>query len=319
MEMSSSSNAETTGAPEVTVVIPTTDRWAFLDIAIRAVRMQQDVRAEIVVVVDEPGTSDVEALERYRADGVRVVANAVPQGVAHARNLGIDEARGEWVAFLDDDDIWAPGKLRGQLAAARELDAGFAWSSAVVLERDLVLRSREPAPTPDEMRSRILEHNSVPACSSNMLVRTEVAREVRFVPAFKHFADWDFAIRAVEATTGAACPNEDVGYVWHETNMHSTQLAGIEDEQRRFRAAHAAAGRRLSDDSEFRFLAGCYRQAGQRGKATRLYLRAARRHRSPINLARAAGAGLGERTISAITRTKPSNTGAPPAWLDLYR
>ena len=53
---------------------------------------------------------------------LRVIALAVSVGGSDARNRGVDAASGEWIAFLDDDDEWLPGKLQAQLDAVGNID-----------------------------------------------------------------------------------------------------------------------------------------------------------------------------------------------------
>jgi glycosyltransferase involved in cell wall biosynthesis len=105
-------------APLVSVVIPAFNRAHTIERAIASVRAQNHAPIEIIVVDD--GSIDATAAVARRAGGeqLRVVwqANA---GAAAARNRGIAEARGDYIAFLDSDDEWRPGKLAAQLAKFR--------------------------------------------------------------------------------------------------------------------------------------------------------------------------------------------------------
>ena len=100
----------------VSVIIPTRNRSTMLAQTLGSVLRQRDIRCEIVVV-DEASTDDTQAVLSRLAAGVRVFRHDVPRGLAAARNSGAAEARGDWLAFLDDDDLWAPDKL--QTAAPR--------------------------------------------------------------------------------------------------------------------------------------------------------------------------------------------------------
>src|SRR4051794_32636077 len=106
-----------TGA--VTVVIPTHDRAALVPRAVRSALAQRDVELEVIVVDDGSRDATREVLGALAADGanVTVVRHDAPRGVATARNAGVERAAKPWVAFLDDDDVWAPTKLACQLAA----------------------------------------------------------------------------------------------------------------------------------------------------------------------------------------------------------
>ena len=91
--------------PEVTVVIPTSNRWQLLSTcALASADAQVDVDHEVIVVDD--GSSDETPARLAERHDVRVVRHRTRLGVSRARNSGIAAARGEWIAFLDDDDLW---------------------------------------------------------------------------------------------------------------------------------------------------------------------------------------------------------------------
>jgi glycosyltransferase involved in cell wall biosynthesis len=131
-------------AVDVTVVIPTRDRLASLLATLAGVWRQSDVQLEVVIVDDGSRPEVAAEYEGLCSDRVRVLRNAESRGPGAARNAGIAIARGQWVAFLDDDDLWAPSKLRRQLDAAeraRRLRGRGAVPSTSPVE-DVCCRSR---------------------------------------------------------------------------------------------------------------------------------------------------------------------------------
>lgn len=129
-------------SPRVSVVIPTHNRLASLQRAVAAVTAQV-YRDFEVVVVDDASTDGTQAWLSDRATTVRAVFAERRGGAGAARNRGIAEARGEFVAFLDDDDTWEPSYLERQV---RHLDehADAALSYADHVERDDRGRTRLP-------------------------------------------------------------------------------------------------------------------------------------------------------------------------------
>jgi GT2 family glycosyltransferase len=105
-------------APRVSVVIPTAKRAALVQRAVASVLNQTMGELEVIVVVDGPDHETASALAHLCDPRVRVVTNTRNLGACASRNLGADMARGEWLAFLDDDDEWLPEKLERQLTAA---------------------------------------------------------------------------------------------------------------------------------------------------------------------------------------------------------
>jgi glycosyltransferase involved in cell wall biosynthesis len=109
--------------PFVSVVVPTHNRPEMLAETLASVRAQTFTDYEIIVVSngEDPDT-------RARSKAAAVSSNArwlaLDGGnVSAARNLGVEQAKGEWIAFLDDDDVWLPAKLERQVEAARRTGA----------------------------------------------------------------------------------------------------------------------------------------------------------------------------------------------------
>ena len=119
--------SRTRGRPvRVSVVIPTKNRSRLLAEAIRSVRALEGPDLELEVLVADNGSTD-DTVQVATSLGARVVPAPVP-GPSAARNAGLRVATGEYIAFLDDDDLWLPEHLRPQLAlldARPDLDACF--------------------------------------------------------------------------------------------------------------------------------------------------------------------------------------------------
>src|SRR6266481_2753275 len=102
----------------VSVVIPTINRPKLLLRAIDSVLRQTHQEIEVIVVVDRPDLETVPVVRAVNDPRVQLIVNAQRTTAAGARNVGVDHAKGEWIAFLDDDDEWLPNKLERQIAFA---------------------------------------------------------------------------------------------------------------------------------------------------------------------------------------------------------
>jgi glycosyltransferase involved in cell wall biosynthesis len=104
--------------PEVSVVIPTYNRAQFLDEALQSVFNQTFKDFEVIVVDDGSTDRTKQVLEKY-GDRIRYIFQE-NGGPAKARNRGIKESLGKYIAFLDADDVWFPLKLEKQIRMFRE-------------------------------------------------------------------------------------------------------------------------------------------------------------------------------------------------------
>lgn len=136
-----------TAPPLVSVIIPTYRRPELVCIAIRSVLTQTYAHLEVLVVSDGPDPAvraSVAALAQYDAR-LQFVELAENIGPARARNAGVLAARGEWLAFLDDDDEWLPTKLEHQMALADPANPAVMISC-----RSLYRHSGRDDPWPDQ-------------------------------------------------------------------------------------------------------------------------------------------------------------------------
>jgi glycosyltransferase involved in cell wall biosynthesis len=106
----------TSSNPLVTVVIPTYNRIAFVQQAIASVIAQTYRNWELIVVDDGSDDGTPEAISKMTDPRIKLLKKPHTGNVALMRNTGVDEGSGEWLAFLDSDDIWIPRKLEIQLS-----------------------------------------------------------------------------------------------------------------------------------------------------------------------------------------------------------
>jgi len=282
--------------PDVTVVLPTRDRLDALGRALGSALAQAEVSLE-VIVVDDASVADVAPvvapLEDERVTTVRLPRN---EGVAVARNRGIELARAPWVAFLDDDDLWAPEKLRCQLEAISDGCALSYTGSVYVDERGRPLYERR-TPSPAELRPGLLRTNLIGG-PSTVLARTETLRAAGgFDTRLSALADWDLWIRLVAEGEAVSVDRVLAGYTVHASNMHIGSRRALARELRYLREKHRALATSWQTEvgaPEFSaWLAGRYRASGRRTAAAREYASLAVRRRRPRHVVQASAAVLG--------------------------
>jgi glycosyltransferase involved in cell wall biosynthesis len=211
----------------VSVVIPTLDRPKLLLRAIASVLRQTHQDIEVIVVVDRPDEDTVSAVRSADDSRVQVIVNPQSLTAAGARNAGADHARGEWIAFLDDDDEWLPNKLERQIA--------FAAGRPPMLVSCL---SRVVTPTATFVRPKMIYDNSIPIDeylfdrrslfggsgfmqTSSYLLPHQLFDKVRFDVDSPH-DDWGFLLR-LSKQTGARIETvpEVLTVLYFEEQRHS--------------------------------------------------------------------------------------------------
>lgn len=280
-------------APLVSIIIPTHNRIKLVRRMIGCALSQHLTDLEVVVVDDGSTDGTSEVLGEHFDPRVRIVRNEHARGEAGARNRGIEEARGRWLAFADDDDLWSPYKLHLQLDAIDAAD-GAAWAcvGAVEVDEHLGLLGWAPCPTPDQERM-ILARNVIPGGGSGVLAdRALVERVGGFDPQLKLGADRDLWIRLWLERPLATVQRPLVAHVVHQSSI-SRRGGGRREAFERLAAKHAAARQQHGvalDPSVLTSYADSLVLGGAPSEGARLYAHAAWRYRQPNLLAKSAAA-----------------------------
>jgi len=318
-------------APEATVVIPTHDRWPLLSgRALPSALAQEDIDLEVVVVDEASSDGTNEGLEALDDPRIRVVRHAVPRRLPGARNAGVAAARGRWLAFLDDDDVWAPRKLRAQIDAAEAGPADWVYGRAVVVDGELRPLEDDPFPAPERLHGLLDGGNWIPGGGSNVVVRADAFHAAGgFDESLRFFEDWDLWLRLLDRGLPAVVDAVVMARVEHGSNMavrDRREVAAAYERLMEKRRPVADADRRALAE----WLALEQHRAGRRLPAARMFLTTAIRYRSPGNLPAACGALFGARGMELasrfLERTRGSShldlTGEPatrPEWLAAFR
>ena len=197
----------------VSVIVTHHNRSQLLGNAIDSILAQTLQPAEIVIIDDASEPHHVAVLDRFR-DHARIVALQENAGIAKARTIGVSEATGEFIAFLDDDDLWYPHKLELQYGILRANPSLDAVASSMTI-RDAnglaggLLRSHS-----SEVITLKAALAGTPALFQTLLIRSAVMRQLMpFDSGFRVLEDRDFWIRFAAAGFQARYLAEPTAYL----------------------------------------------------------------------------------------------------------
>jgi len=204
---------------EVSVIIPTYNSAQYVTDAVNSVLNQSFGDLE-VLVIDDGSTDDTETVMSHYTAPVRYIRQQ-NGGVAVARNRGISESRGRYVAFLDADDTWLPDKLERQIAALRaHPDDRVCYTAFTLVTSDLsplgIVRSKRQGRALEDL---LLRGNVVGSICTVLCERSLFEKTGGFDPALSQCADWEMWVRLAALTEFHYLDNATVTYRQHGSNM----------------------------------------------------------------------------------------------------
>ena len=183
---------------DITAIIPTRDRVEMLKRAVTSASNQAAVKAEIIVVDDGEQCLKGSAVYSWLCDhNVRYFYTGGSCGGGFARNLGVEHAQGDLIAFLDDDDRWYESKLQKQRAAMQDEAVGICYTGVHVQKGDSVRYTLHYPRFEDHYKS-IMEKNFIGTTSSVMIRKSILMKIGGFDPALPALQDYDLYIRILQ-------------------------------------------------------------------------------------------------------------------------
>jgi len=298
--------------PAVSVIIPTYNRAEFLRLAITSVLNQTFQDFEIIVVDDASEDHTHEVVSDFSDKRIKYIRHEANTRVSAARNTGVLSASGDYIAFLDDDDEWLPGKLQIQVTLLEDSTSTFGgvYTGCVRIDRptgqisQLVVPKRRGNIYNDLLKSNFIVTSTV------LLRRKCFDRVGLFDESIEFWEDYDIWIRVSKEFHFECVPESLVKY-WFHGNQLSTNIGvlirALEAQIRMYGGSFSLHKKYFSN--RYLSLAIFYCYAGNMGKAREAYLKAIKIYPFTIKVYFYFSlASLGEKNFKKVVRAKEALT-----------
>ena len=215
--------------PTISVIIPAYNAERTIQETIESVQKQTFTDFEIVIVDDGSTDRTFDIIQKIADPRIRCFSYE-NGGVAAARNRGISNAKGEFISFIDADDMWTPDKLKLQLAALQNnSEAGVAYSWTCYFsdspQKDLILGNS--VHFCGDVYARLLVNNFLANGSNPLICRKVIESVGEFDPACTCCEDWDFYLRLAASCFFTVVPKHQILYR-QSSNSGSSQIEAVE-------------------------------------------------------------------------------------------
>ncbi len=209
------------GGPKVSVIISTYERPAYLKQAVESVYAQTFQDFEIIVVDDGSAQETVALYEL--GDRARLIRHERSRcGCAATKNTGARAARGQYLAFLDDDDLWLPHKLQSQVDILdRQPEVGLVYGHFILVDQDLQPLKDQPKPKAvrGSCLTRLIHGNFIKSPSVVMMRREVIEKCGGFREDMCGAEDWEMWTRAAACCQFQSDPDPLILYRTHPGQM----------------------------------------------------------------------------------------------------
>ncbi len=208
--------------PTISVIVPAYNAERTILETIKSVQQQSFTDFELIVINDGSSDRTLELLLAVEDSRLKIFSYE-NGGLPVARNRGISHAGGEFIAFLDADDLWTPDKLELQLAALQKHPkAGVAYSWTHFMdEQGGSFHAGEPILFEGDVYADLLVWNFI-ASGSNPLIRKQAIESVgEFDPTLRSCEDWDLWLRLAARWPFVVVPKPQILYRLSSTSMSS--------------------------------------------------------------------------------------------------
>ena len=207
---------------KISIIVPTYNSANTIEETIASVQQQDFTDFELIVIDDGSQDKTIEVVQNIDEPRLKlfVYENG---GVAVARNRGIAKATGDYISFLDADDLWTSDKLSLQLEALNksfEAKVAYSWTSFID-DRGKHLFSGTRFCYEGNVYPQLLQTNFL-TNASNILIHRDVLNLVKgFNPELAYTADWDFYLRLAQNSEFVVVPKYQIFYRQSANSMSS--------------------------------------------------------------------------------------------------
>lgn len=300
-----------TPIPVVTVIIPTYNRPTYLREAIDSV-IAQTFRDWELIIVDDGSTDETPTViaEYLRRDARIRMIHQPNVGPGSSRNVGLRDARGEFIAFLDDDDLWLPEKLEVQLEKYRcKPELGLLYAQC---------RTERPGQPPKVWPSqpgmntlqRLININFIPTLT--VMVRKRCLDQVgEFDGRLRVSHDYDLWLRIAERFPFGCVPKVLARYRLHDANISSDSLVRYENHLILFEKVRIAPERGITRRLKATCISRAHLNLAKVYEQRRLWWKAVTSYMQALAIAPLVGLSIWDSAVEGHRWTAPRRLLAP--------
>ncbi|WP_313269226.1 glycosyltransferase [Sphingobacterium sp.] len=210
-------------APSVTVFMAAYNASKYIEVAVKSILNQTYQDFELLIVNDGSTDDTSEILKSFKDERIRIINNVENKGLTYTRNIALKEARGQFIAIMDSDDMSYPNRLAIQIDAFNDKPhlALYGGQAKMIDENQKEIGFIEESETnPDLLKVKLLFHNTF--VHSSVMIRTSIFRE--FGGYQEPFAeDYDLFLRIAQKYAVGNSSEFFVAYRWHGSNISRTE------------------------------------------------------------------------------------------------
>ena len=243
--------------PTVSVIIPTYNRAHLVGRAIHSVLNQTYQDFELIVVDDGSTDNTEEVVKSFNNERIKYIKHEKNKGGSAARNTGIKDSKGEYIAFLDSDDEWLEEKLKKQVEVFQNKDSrvGIVYVNfSIVNEKGESVGKKQG---PKGLIFRELLNSNCVGTTSSVVVRRECFKKVGgFDETLPSCQDWDMWLRLARHYEFDFIPEELLKYFQHENRIGTNPEAAIVGRKailRKIRTDMENQGRKIKAKNYFNY------------------------------------------------------------------
>lgn len=213
--------------PLVSVITPIYNSEKFLEAAITSVQNQTYPNWELILVDDASSDNSGKIAREFYLEDTRIIYEKLPynQGPALSRNRGIERANGQYIAFLDSDDFWAPDKLEIQVDFMQRKDCDVSFSSYLLVDENGDLLGKKVVAMPVLSYQKQLSNNYIGNLTG--MYRSEKIGKI-FSPEIRKRQDWGLWLEAIRRSGKPALGiHVDLAFYRKHKNSVSTNKIGL--------------------------------------------------------------------------------------------
>ena len=248
---------------KISVIIPTYNRANLLPRAIESVLKQTFTNFELIIVDDCSIDNTTEVVKEFLKKDKRIKyirLNKNSGSAAYPRNIGIQRASGEYIAFLDSDDEWLPEKLEKQIQLFRNSsnNLGFVGCNAIVIDKKSNKITEYKTPQHGYVFKELLVNDFI-LNPSSILIKKKVFNKIGFFDEnLKIGEDWDMWIRIAQWYEFDFVPQPLFKYYSHDNNI--TKITTLKEKEKNIE--YLIKKHRKDYELDYRLLSIYFRKKG---------------------------------------------------------